>query len=148
MVGDVQFIAVDVTVGDCHDTGIAIDGEAEFVLCHRHTTALTVDGLDAEVHQVGAVGCPFRIFWCDFQADGLARSLYAMTGDGFAGVIGDGFKTALCIRDAFPVYLIALLGVGLRVRLATETLAIEHELHFVGIGVSDDLLFWTGLPSG
>ena len=71
MILHVEFFAVDVTIGDCHDAGIALHTEMEFVLCHRYAAPLAIDSLDANMHQVGAVGFPSVVFGSDaelFQA--------------------------------------------------------------------------------
>ena len=90
MVCDIQFVAVDVTIADSHDAGIALNLEFEFILCHWYAAAFVVNGFDAKVHQVGAIGSPFAVLRCHSQADSLACRLYLMAGYGFSTVVGDG----------------------------------------------------------
>ena len=54
-------------------------------------------------------------------------------------VVGDGLESAVGVGDVVPADLVALLGVGLGVRLTTKTLAIEQQLHLVGIGIGDEV---------
>ena len=88
--GNVGLVAVHVAIADSHDGGIALDGEVEFVGGSGDAAALAVDGLDAEVHQVGAVSGPFGVFRCDAEADGAVGRFYLVAGDGPAGIVGDG----------------------------------------------------------
>lgn len=76
VIGDIEFAALYVTISNSDYTGLTLDGEMQFVMCHRHTAALIVDGLDTEMHQVSAVSTPNVIFWRNSQTDGLACSLY------------------------------------------------------------------------
>lgn len=126
VVRDVEFVGVVVTTADSCDTGIALDGKLQFILRHRHPTALAVDGLDAEVHQVGAVSSPCGVLRGDSQAHSLPCGLDPVAGDWLSSSIGNRFEMTVGIGDVIPADLIALLGVALGVVLASQTLAVEQ----------------------
>ena len=119
MILHVEFFAVDVTVGDRHDAGIALHTEVELVLCHRYAAPFAVNCLDADVHQVGTVGFPSVVLGSGAEFHGLASSLYLVMGHFLAAVIGDGFEFAILIGDVVPADLVALLGIVLGVGLVT-----------------------------
>ena len=134
----VEFLAVDISIGDRHDAGIALHTEMEFVLCHRYTVPLAIDSLDANMHQVGAVGFPGVVLGSGAEFHGLACSLYLVTGHFLAPVIGDGEQFAVGILDAVPFDLVAQLRIVLGILLAAEFLSVEDELHLVDIGIGDE----------
>ena len=125
MVGDVELVGVVVATADGHDGGVALNGETEFILSHRYATALAVDGLNADVHEVGAVGLPGVVLGgCD-EAHGLTGGLCDMSCHDTMLNVGDGFETAVGIGNIVPADLVTQLGVVGGVRLAAEALAIE-----------------------
>ena len=75
VVGDVELVRIMVAIADGHNPGIALDGEVELILRHRYATALAVDSLDANVHQVGAISLPVVVLRGGDKAHGLARRL-------------------------------------------------------------------------
>ena len=143
MVGDVQLIAVDVSIGNGHDAGIASNLEAQFVLCHRYATPFAVDSLDAYMHQVGTVGQPSdRLVGCH-ESDGLANCLYPVTSHGLQlkighfrqsqmvklvrrnPIVGNSFELAVLIGNMVPSNLITLLGIVFWIHFLSQTLAVE-----------------------
>ncbi len=147
MILHVEFFAVDVTVGDCHDAGIALHTELELVLCHWYAASLAIDSLDADVHQVGAVGFPGVVLGSGAEFHGLACSLYLVTGHFLAPVIGDGEQFAVGILDAVPFDLVAQFRIVLGIQLAAEFLPVEDELHLIGIGIGDETQYFTRLTT-
>ena len=155
-VDGVQLIAVDVSIGDGHDAGIASNFEAQFVLCHRHTTPFAVDSLDAYMHQIGTVGLPSDRLVGSCESDGLTNRLYPVTSHGLQLeigqfgqsrmvtlirrwnlIVGNGFEFAVLIGDMVSFNLVTLLGIVFWIHFLSQTFAVEQQFHLVGIGIGD-----------
>ena len=111
VVSDVELVGIVVATADGHDGGISLNSETEFILRHRDATALAVDSLDTDVHEVGAVGLPGVVLWGSNEAHSLTGGLDLVSGDGLSGGVCDSLQTAIGISDIVPADLVTQFGV-------------------------------------
>ena len=144
--GNVRLVAPHVAVADGDKACLTVEGEGEFVGSGVDASALAVNGLDTEIHEVGAVGAPSDVFGCDAESDSLAGRIDPVTGNGLAVIIGDGFqtqggkRTTFCWGYVLPHYLIPLFAIILVIFLPTRALAVDKQFHLVGVGIGEDLM--------
>ena len=126
MVGDVELVRIMVAIADGHNPGIALDGEVEFILRHRYATTLTVDSLNANVHQVAAISLPAVVLRGGDKAHGLARCFCFVSCHDTMLNVGDCLEGSVGIGDVIPADLIAQFGIVRGVLLTPEALAVEQ----------------------
>lgn len=105
--GHVGLVAPHVAVADRDEACVTVECEGEFVGSSGDTTAFAVNSLDAQVHEVGAVGAPAGIFRCDTEGDGLAWRIDPVAGNHLAVMIGHGFQAQggkIEVRDPAPAF--------------------------------------------
>ena len=128
-------IAGNVAIAYSYKTGIASNCQRHIVGCCRYDASLTVDSRDANMLKVGAVGLPLVVVCLHFQGNSRTCSLYSLASDHLTICADYRFDIAWLVFYIFPDDDISMLCVVLGISLTSETLPVDDEFHFVGIGI-------------
>ena len=139
MVAHGQLLGINVAVDDAHYPGRSLHAEGHVVGGRLHAPSLAVEGLDAHVLQVHAVGLPLAVVGLGPHLLGLTGGFYAMAGHNLAVLTGNSLQIALLIVNVVPANLVAHLCVAHGVLLSAQAPAVEQQLHLVGVGIGDEL---------
>ena len=112
MVRSIQLFAAYVAVGYRNNLGVALHTERQLVGAAEHPTSLGVNGIDAQVLQVGAVGLPRVVVVLHLQSHRRSRRFKGMTRYRPTLSVCYSLYLALFIGYVVPAYLVALLCVG------------------------------------
>ena len=91
MIGYVQFVALNITIGYSHNACISFNIEFQFVVGIGYTATFAIYGDDTHMLQILAISLPVSVIRSSLKFDSLTSGFDSMTGYHLTVFVGHGF---------------------------------------------------------